>query len=118
MISGHTNEHGTPLITLDVADQSWPAVIDTGFTGQFALPEQLKEPLEAVCLGPSEWALADGSVVELDSHLVEMVFDGDQVLAEVTFQKLQTIVVGTHALQRHRLLVDFHANTVLLERSP
>jgi hypothetical protein len=32
----------TPVVALDIAGREWPAIVDTGFNGDFELPDELR----------------------------------------------------------------------------
>ena len=41
-MQGTVAADGTPMITLTIAGQDWPALIDTGFNSDLDLPERLR----------------------------------------------------------------------------
>ena len=51
MILGAVTSDGVPTLQLDVAGQSWDAVLDTGFNGDLELPAQLQAVLKSEYLG-------------------------------------------------------------------
>jgi len=117
VIQGTVSDDGTPMITLTIAGQDWPAIIDTGFNGDLELPERLRQTLQARYAGRVTSTLAGGRVIEEDIYLVTFPFDGRTLLVEVTFVASSQILVGTHLLRDYRLLIDFVNRSVLLERA-
>ena len=118
MIAGTVTDEGEPRVELPVAGRSWSAVIDTGFNGDLELPEALRPFVNAHFRARLAWILAGGRLVEEDTYSVDFPFDGQVVFAEASFVEEETILVGTGLLRAYRLIVDFPAQTVLLERGP
>ena len=116
MIQGSVSNDGVPTIVLSVAGRDWLAVVDTGFSGDLELPEQLRDPLHAQFKGQTLSLLAGGQSVIEDAYTVSIEFDGHIVQAEATFVPAQEILVGTSLLRAYRLEVDFPAQTVELMR--
>ncbi len=113
---GNVSDEGEPIVTLDVAGQFWPAIIDTGFNGDLELPEVLRPFLNARFLVREPSLLAGGIIIEEDLYLVDFLFDGERVVAEATFVPGRSILIGTYLLRRYRLMIDFVARTVVLDR--
>ena len=117
MIQGIVSPQGVPTIRLPIANQEWPAIIDTGFNGDLELPEALRAAVDIVdYLGPTKFVLAGGQTIEADVYLVEFPFDGKVIEAEVTFVADSQILLGTRLLRDYRLQVNFVTRTVELER--
>ena len=117
VMRGIVSADGTPTITLTVAGQDWPAIIDTGFNGDLELPERLRKALQARYAGRVTSTLAGGQTIEEDIYLVAFPFDGRTLLTEVTFVSGSQILIGTHLLRDYRLQIDFVSQRVLLERA-
>jgi predicted aspartyl protease len=115
LIAGTVLENGVPGIFVEVAGQSWRAIIDTGFNGDLELPSLLRGELNAQFVGRLSSLLAANMRVEEDVYLVDFLFDGNVVRAEATFVDSDEILIGTGMLQEYRLLIDFPAQTVSLE---
>ena len=77
MISGHVTDDGIPAIVVEVGDEQWRAIIDTGFNGHVELPESLQSQLDGECVGRVSSLLAAGQRIEEDVYLVEFPFDGE-----------------------------------------
>jgi predicted aspartyl protease len=116
VITGHVSAEGEPTISLPVAGKNWTAVVDTGFNGDLELPEPLRPLVNPRYLLRAKSFLASGQSLDEDVYLVELAFDGQDIVAEATFAPGDTILLGTHLLRHYRLTVDFVARTVLLER--
>jgi predicted aspartyl protease len=113
---GTVDADGTPFLLLTVAGRIWTAVIDTGFNGDLELPEDLRSSVNPRDNGYSHSLLAGGQSILEEVFLIDFPFDGQTVEADATFVPGQTILLGTHLLRRHRLEINFVAQTVLLER--
>ena len=117
MIQGVVSQQGVPTIRLPIANQEWPATIDTGFNGDLELPEALRASIDIVdYLGPTKFALAGGQTLVETVYLVEFPFDGEVIRARATFAPDSQILLGTHLLRDYRLQVNFVTRTVELER--
>ncbi len=116
MMVGTVSADGVPTITLSIAGQKWPAIIDTGFNGDLELPEDLRAALNARHVGRVTSALAGGQRVEEDVYVVEFPFDGHILHIEATFVADSYILIGTHLLRQYQLYIDFVAQSVHLTR--
>ena len=117
MIQGVVSPDGVPTIRLPIANQEWPATIDTGFNGDLELPAALLTSVNIVgYIGPTKFVLAGGQTLEETVYLVEFPFDGKVVEAEATFVADSQILLGTRLLRDYRLQVNFVTRTVELER--
>ena len=117
MIDGVVSGDGAPLVSLTLAGRQCRSVVDTGFNGSLELPEVFRELLPAVPMGTVRSELAAGIVVEEESFMVRISFDGEMVLAQVTFAPVVEGLIGTELLADHRLEIDFPARTVRLNRA-
>jgi predicted aspartyl protease len=116
MIVGSVGPDGVPTIPVAVAGQTFQATIDTGFNGDLELPDSLRGPLNPTWRGRIRSLLAGGQVVDEDYYGVQFSFDGQTVLAEVSFTPGGPILIGTRFLQKYRLEINFATRAVLLER--
>jgi clan AA aspartic protease len=116
MIDGEVTDDGVPIIRIELAGETFEAVIDTGFNGDLELPLRLREPLKARFVNSIVSNLAAGQTVVEDVYSVEVPFDGRIVKAEVSFAYASEILIGTRLLRRHHLEIDFVKQTVRLER--
>ena len=116
MIEGTIDEKGLPIIILSIAGRGWKATIDTGFNGDLELPYALGSYLNPQFFGRGLSLLAGGQSLEEEHYLVDFPFDGEVVRALATFVSREEILIGTHLLADYRLLIDFPAAEVKLER--
>ena len=92
--------------------------MDTGFNGDLELPDSLRPFVNARFKGFASSSLAGGQIILEAVYLVDFPFDGQTVTVDATFVSNGEILLGTHLLRFHRLIVDFPAQTVSLERGP
>ena len=116
MITGSVSKDGVPTISLSVAGQDWVAVVDTGFNGDLELPQSLRHALNERYVGRVTSALAGGQTIDEDTYQVDFPFDGGTLRADATFVETREILIGTHLLRRHRLTINFVAETVKVVR--
>ena len=117
MIQGVVSPQGAPTIHLPIANQEWPAIIDTGFNGDLELPEALLTSVNIVgYIGPTQFVLAGGQTLVETVYLVEFPFDGKVIEAEATFVADSQILLGTRLLRDYQLQINFVTRTVELER--
>ena len=91
--------------------------MDTGFNGYLELPVSLKDELELTEAGAVESILAANQVIVEQSFVLDIVFDGKTIIADVTFSESDTDLLGTKMLREHQLEIDFPAGTVRIQRS-
>jgi predicted aspartyl protease len=116
VIAGDVSDAGVPVITLEIAGQEWPAIIDTGFNGDLELPEELQGKLNDQPAGRLRSALAGGQVIEEDAFSVDIPFDDQILQAIATFVSDSQILIGTNLLRAYHLQIRFASKTLRLER--
>ena len=116
MIAGKVTDDGVPVVMLSLGQRDWTTVIDTGFNGDLELPEALRDLLAPRFKGQFHSLLAGGQRILEDTFEVQFPFDGESVLAEATFSDSHEILLGTGLLRRHRIVIDFPAQTVRIEK--
>jgi predicted aspartyl protease len=114
---GRVTDDDTPVIVLEIAGRKWAAIVDTGFNGDFELPEMLRSLLPHERMGQTLSYLAGGQQILEDAFLVEIPFDGEIVLAEISFVPGDQILIGTRVMRDHRFEIDFPSQTLRLERA-
>ena len=117
MIDGEIGPYGVPVISLRIDGRDWSAVIDTGFSGDLRLSDELLSVVDARYIGEVRSFLAGGQVIDKDNYRVWFPFDGRTVLAEATFVGGFEILIGTRFFKRYRLEIHFPKRTVQLKRS-
>ena len=118
MIVGMVDAEGIPMIALMAGDDSYTAIVDTGFNGDLELPEKLYSWVNPRLIG-RRWAeLAGGRSLEEELYLVDFPFDGRTVTAEASFVSAgETILIGTGLLGDYRLEIDFPQTKVILKKN-
>jgi predicted aspartyl protease len=117
LIEGVLTADGLPGVEIELANKRWQAIIDTGFNGELELPEELRLHVNAQYVGRVTSLLAANQHVEEDVFLVDFPFDHHVVRVEATFVHCEDILVGTGMLRDYRLLIDFPARTVVIEKA-
>lgn len=117
MIEGIITEDGVPAIEVRVSSQHWQAIIDTGFNGELELPERLRSQVNAQFVGRATSLLAANQRIEENVFLVDFPFDGRMVRVQATFVNGDEILLGTRMLRDYRLVIDFPARTVAIEKT-
>jgi clan AA aspartic protease len=117
LIDGIITDDGVPAIGVQVGNQRWQAIIDTGFNGELELPERLRSHVNAHFVGRATSLLAANQRVEEDVFLVDFPFDGRTVRAQATFVDGGEILIGTRMLDDYRLRIDFPARTVAIDKT-
>jgi predicted aspartyl protease len=115
VIRGTVTDEGVPVLQLEVAGRTWPAVVDTGFSGYVELPNILRGAVHAESIGFIESLLAAGQVVVEENFAVQFAFDDRQLEVEATFAAGAEILIGTALLRDYRLDIHFPRRTVILE---
>ena len=65
-MTGTVTDNGVLVIMLQVANQTWPGIIDTGFNGDLELPDGLRSSVNARFIGRVSSLLASGQSTEED----------------------------------------------------
>ena len=117
MFEGVVTDHGSPFDVLTLGGRVCPLVVDTGFNGCLELPEEFHDQIPKVAMGTERSELAAGHVVEEESLLIRLEFDGRKVAAQVTFAPVAEGLIGTNLLAEHRLEIDFPAAILRLTRT-
>lgn len=104
------------MIDVEIAGQSWTAIVDTGFNGELELPDELRSHVNAEFVGRATSLLAANQRIDEDLYLVDFPFDGQTLRVEATFVDGEELLIGTGLLRDHRLEIDFPARRVTIER--
>jgi len=116
VIAGNVSDDGVPIIILDIAEQNWSAIVDTGFNGDLELPEALRGNLNDQPIGRLKSTLAGGQTIEENAYIVDFLFDDQAVQAVATFVHDSQILIGTNLMRDHYLQIRFASKIVRLER--
>lgn len=120
MTSGFLNSDGAPALSLAVrgpdGEQSFDAVIDTGFNGALTLPPDWIDSLGLPQSGEESVSLADGRVIVVPLYVGYVILDNQAY--EVDIAKARTDpLAGTALFRGFSLYVEFQpSGGVELER--
>ncbi len=92
--------------------QAW---IDTGFTGDLVLPQQMIDDLELPASGTVKAALADGSIVTLQRHRCLVDWCGTERELEVVGNSGDYPLLGVSLLLGLDLTVSYRTGNVKIE---
>ena len=108
MIEGVVNGFLEAVVSLPVRgpeDREIEAVIDTGYSGNLALPPELVAELELPFVIRSRSALADGTVVAFDVHGATVVWDGRPRYIDIDAVGVAPLL-GMDLMDSHSLYVE------------
>ncbi len=110
MISGRVNDNREAVIPVVVVgddgdEHEIDAIIDTGFSGDLTLPDELAEQLGLTWLGREPGILADGSSDLFDVYVGTVLWNGEPRVVEVAAANAQPLV-GMNLLHRHSIRID------------
>ena len=96
-----------PVVLVDDHGVPWEidAVIDTGFNSTMTLPHEAIEAIGLRSLRRETARLADSQIVETDVFEGRLLWNGEQVLVEIS-ELEQIPLVGMSLLQNQRLVMD------------
>ena len=118
MATGQVSATGMPVIEVEVAGNRLEAVIDTGFEGGLQLPESWRSRLNPKPYRQVTYQLGGGQTLVVVTYLVSFSLDGHIQTVETLFGESDEILLGVDAMRDYRLLIDFPAGTVALDRTP
>ncbi len=122
MKRGIVNESGCAMISLDLRPsfdsiaQSTEAWIDTGFTGELALPRDLIREWSLPAGGLVRAILADGSETTATTYLAHLDWFGETRPVEIVAIDGSLPLLGVLLLRGCRLEVDYAAMNLSIER--
>lgn len=118
---GFVDLHGRALIEIrlgasDIAArhdvQAW---IDTGFTGDLVLPQQMIDDLELPPSGTVKAALADGSVVTMERYCCHIDWFGSERELEVVANAGERPLLGVGPLIGLDLNISYRTGKITIE---
>lgn len=95
-------------------DVELDCLIDTGFAGGIAIPNDLKDEFNFPSIGRRVWELADGSEIELEILAGRVKFEGVEKEVAVLFIGRREGLVGIEFLKGMRFLLDLKIGKVEL----
>ena len=114
MIEGIVNRDIEPVVPIEIADsdghfQARDVILDTGFSGELALPYYLIDSLGLPFKGPSPdiWTLATGAEARMYTYVGTISWHGrsrEVIVLETESESL----LGASLLSGNRVLIDYH----------
>ena len=110
MIAGSVNHHLEASLPVDIivhgdAIQTVATVVDTGFSGELVLQEDIIRRLGLNPIGRRTFELANGELFDFDTYLATISWHGDRRLARV-LQSEGEQLVGMSLLRGSRVTID------------
>lgn len=118
---GVVDSHGRALVEIDVRASDLAtrhevaAWIDTGFTGDLVLPQQMIDDLELPASGTVKAALADGSVVTLERYHCLVEWFGSERELEVVANAGQHPLLGVGLLVGLDLNISYRTGKITIQ---
>jgi len=116
MATGVLTPDGMAVLEIELSGQLLPAVIDTGFEGGLQLPHSWYPRLQPPPYRQVTYQLGGGQILVQHTYLVTFALDGHTQTVETLFADSDEILLGVDAMREYRLVIDFPANSVTLER--
>ena len=111
MTTGHIDQHGRPVIPVDLFDRQGrlrrvEAMIDTGFDDFLDLPAYWVQRLGLVWASRMPMQVATSEWAQFDIYVVDVLWFGDRLPIRV-LQTQSEILIGTRLLWESQLTVQF-----------
>ena len=103
IITGKINEDLEPILD-DILvkgkgeDFSLRTILDTGFNGSFCLPKKFAKKTVIQPFGKEKFELADGTIIEEDVFLGEIIVNNQPIPVEMTLTESDTALMGMEIL--------------------
>jgi len=102
-LQGFINENLEPVVEnifLIGKEENIPlnAILDTGFNGMFCMPRGLAPYCELISLGLETFELADGTLVEEELYVGQILLNDVSYFVELTFTDADQALVGMQML--------------------
>lgn len=114
----YLNQQNSPFVKTEVLLSSWvntDCLIDTGFSGGIALPENFLVNFKKQPIAYQEYELADGSLTTFAIYKVKVKFR--KIIKEITliFSRSPEGLIGIEFLTGFKLVLDLKKFSVSLE---
>lgn len=116
MVQGALRPRGTPVVPIEVAGQTYEAILDTGFEGGLQLPDVFQPIVGGNFVVREPIQYADGRIGHVDVFDVVVRFDGEDQVMRTQYADTDELILGVEALKDYRLDINFVTRSVLLER--
>jgi len=116
----YLDSQNNPSIKIKVLLSSWKSVhclIDTGFSGGLALPENLLANFKQKPIAYQEYELADGSLVNFSIYKTKIKYKQTQKEITLFFTKSNEGLAGIEFLTGFKLTLDLKRSSITLEQS-
>ncbi len=94
---------------------SLPAILDTGFNGELALPVHLKQSCQLIPLGVKSFELANGHIVEQETFLATLLINKKQIPIETTLTHSAIALVGMELIRNHVATFNLKTNRIFVK---
>lgn len=117
MITGTINDKLEPLLD-DIfieGKEGWIAlrtILDTGFNGEFCLPQQYAQAAQLECMSEVEAELADGQRIVEEVYLGTILVNNQPHVVEITLTDSETAIMGMAMLLEKEAIFNLHTMTV------
>jgi clan AA aspartic protease len=121
VISGSVDDYGRALIKLAVRNPltgvaaERDAWIDTAFTGELLLPEELVAALSLSRIGSVDAGLSDGSHRLLIAYRCEVDWFGTAKVVDAVASPNRMVLLGVQLLENHELTINYPRRTVTVQ---
>ncbi|MBI3541353.1 MAG: hypothetical protein HY073_04370 [Deltaproteobacteria bacterium] len=92
-----------------------PAILDTGFNGELALPLKFKSECKLTPLGVKAFELANGHIVQQDIFLTTLIIGGRRFPVEATMTRSSTALVGMELIRNRIAVFNLKTNKITVE---
>ena len=121
MIRGYVSEALEPMIEIGLKAGGQltkiVAVVDTGFSGELCLSEQLIDQLEMEFAFVERYELANGEVLVEDVFRDTIEFDGHEREVDLILTASTDSLVGASLLQAYTLHIDYPRRLVEIDQA-
>lgn len=115
-VEGKVNSALEACVKLSLASgEEIEVVIDTGFTGDLALPQEVVQDLSLPIVTQTRCTLAGGVTYRADVAIAYIEWLGEICEARVIVMPAGHLI-GTQLLEGTRLTIDYDERTVLIEK--
>ena len=107
---------GLPFVTLNIGNKEVDAIIDTGFSAELVLPQNIIEELNLKLIGELDYTLADGDDVTTKEYFGKMLWFNNEKEISIISTKSPFALIGMELLHNVKLTLEPSKETILLEK--
>lgn len=108
---------GSPMIEIIFEDNNIMALLDTGFTGEIMLPENLISELNLKQIGISEYIGASGEIKQTKVFKAEIQFFGKTMEIDVLSTEANFSLAGMELFHNCKILIEMNKDIVEITES-